>query len=64
MLVCPSCGHTFPCVAVNSRGWCKCGMDFDYDPTRGTVQWTPDPKYTSSDAQAVETPIREETWPE
>lgn len=71
MLECPNCGYRFPVVPVDSRGWCKCGMDYDLDTkamplseaTAVTLTWTPDPQYTP-DAEPHVVSLVAETWPE
>lgn len=47
-LHCPNCGHRFPAVIAESKGFCKCGIDFRFDVAAGVVVWTPDAKYPES----------------
>lgn len=56
-MLCPNCGHRFPALLVESTGFCKCGLDFEFDVKAGIVRWTHDPKYPESGLRDYTIPI-------
>lgn len=58
VVTCPCCGFKFAVIPIESRGFCRCGMDYvlrvvSSDPPALSMDWTPDPCTDSAGAEPV-----------